>query len=297
MLVDATLYGRAAARAMARAGLAVRLPLGKPDGRLVFVVGCPRSGTTFLAGLLGSQPGAIDLGEVKPVKASIPTLAQLSDEEAAAQLRRALDRVRRLGLVAHLRGVEQTPEVCFVLASALSAYPEARAVHVLRDGRDVACSLIERGWLGAARDGRDDVRQAHGAHARFWVEEERRDEFAAASEATRAAWAWRRHVTAARRVSERTLELRYEALTADPGACAERLARHLDLDASLLEKALTEAHARSVGRWRDELTPEQVADVEREAGPLLRELGYDGASDPGREREPARAHSAHSPSP
>jgi hypothetical protein len=34
-------------------------------------------------------------------------------------------------------------------------------------------------------------------------------------------------------------------------------------------------HSRSVGRWRRDLTAEQVADVEREAGPLLRELGYE----------------------
>jgi hypothetical protein len=33
-------------------------------------------------------------------------------------------------------------------------------------------------------------------------------------------------------------------------------------------------HDRSVGRWRRDLTAEQVADVEREAGALLRELGY-----------------------
>jgi hypothetical protein len=33
-------------------------------------------------------------------------------------------------------------------------------------------------------------------------------------------------------------------------------------------------HTRSIGRWRRDLTSEQVADVEREAGPLLRELGY-----------------------
>jgi hypothetical protein len=30
----------------------------------------------------------------------------------------------------------------------------------------------------------------------------------------------------------------------------------------------------SVGRWRDELSPEQLADVEAEAGGLLAELGY-----------------------
>jgi hypothetical protein len=30
----------------------------------------------------------------------------------------------------------------------------------------------------------------------------------------------------------------------------------------------------SIGRWRKELTPEQLADVEAEAGPLFAELGY-----------------------
>jgi hypothetical protein len=32
--------------------------------------------------------------------------------------------------------------------------------------------------------------------------------------------------------------------------------------------------SRSVGRWRRDLSPEQVADVEHEAGALLLELGY-----------------------
>jgi hypothetical protein len=33
-------------------------------------------------------------------------------------------------------------------------------------------------------------------------------------------------------------------------------------------------HARSIGRWERDLTSAQVDDVEREAGALLRELGY-----------------------
>ena len=195
---SATLYGRAAARLVVRGGREIRLPLGEPCGRHVFVVGCPRSGTTFLAGVLGEQPGLIDLGEASPVKAAIPELAQLSDEDAAARLRLILARVRRLGLVAHLRGVEQTPEMCFVLGPALQAHPEARAVHMLRDGRDVVCSLLERGWLKAARPGRDEVGQPHGAHARFWVEPERREEFTQVTDARRCAWAWRRYVEAVR---------------------------------------------------------------------------------------------------
>ncbi len=153
---------------------------------------------------------------------------------------------------------------------------------MLRDGRDVVCSLLERGWLKASRPGRDEVGQPHGAHARFWVEPERRDEFAAASEAARAAWAWRVHVTAALGAAsknpERTLELRYEKLTTDPGASAERLAHHLELDPQLLAASLAAARDRSVGRWQRDLTPEQLEEVEQEAGPLLRELGYGGST-------------------
>jgi hypothetical protein len=244
------------------------------EERLVFVVGCPRSGTTFLAGSIGSAPGFVDLGEVHPLKAAIPELADLPAEDAARRLRRALETVRRLGLVVGLRGVEQTPELAFVLPAALEAYPQARIVHIVRDGRDVVSSLLERGWLGAGRTGRDDARLAYGAHARFWVEPERREEFERASEARRAAWAWRRYVTAARAVPERTLELRFEALVTDPSAAADALAAHLDAPAAPLAEALAAAHAGPVGRHRTDLSGEQLADVDEEAGPLLRELGY-----------------------
>jgi hypothetical protein len=266
------MYGTAAARVLARG----RKPrLGATDERLVFVVGCPRSGTTFLAGALGTHPGVVDLGEVKPVKAAIADLVALDDERAAARFRRRLERVRRLGLSAHLRGVEQTPETVFVLRAALRAYPAARAIHLVRDGRDVVCSLLEQGWLGAATGG-DDVGQAHGAHARFWVEPDRRQEFEQASETRRAAWAWRAHVTAGRAATdERVLELRYEDLAASPPDAAATLAEHLALDAEALAPALAAVHARSVGRWRRDLGPNQVADVEREAGRLLGQLGYD----------------------
>src|SRR5262245_17130717 len=115
------------------------------EERLVFVVGSPRSGTTFTGGALGSLPGFVDLDEVQPWKAAIPSLVGGDEEEVAARLRSILERVRLLGLARGLRGVEQTPETSFVLAAALHAYPEAVAVHVIRDGRDVATSLLERG--------------------------------------------------------------------------------------------------------------------------------------------------------
>jgi len=264
----AVLYGRSAVR-IARRGRG----RGREE-RLVFVVGSPRSGTTITASLLGSLPGFVDLDEVQPWKAAIPELLDRPEDETARRLRTILERVRRLALAHGLRGVEQTPETSFVLGAALHAYPEAIAVHVIRDGRDVATSLLERGWLSASRSGADDARLAYGSHPRFWVEPERRDEFVSVSDATRAAWAWRRYVTAASSAPERTVELRYEQLVADPAAAATPIANALGVDAELVARRLGQVHDRSAGRWRRDLTAEQLADVEREAGATLVSLGY-----------------------
>jgi Sulfotransferase family len=262
------LYGRSAVR-VARRGR----KLGAEE-RVVLVVGSPRSGTSFTGRALGSLPGFVDLDEVQPWKAAIPALLGLSDEEIAPQLRRILERVRRLGLAGGLRGVEQTPETSFVLAAALRAYPEAVAVHVVRDGRDVATSLLERGWLSAERTGADDARLPFGPYARFWVEPGREDEFTHVSDATRAAWAWRRYVTAAGAVPERTVVVHYEQLVTDPAAAAAPVAARLDVDPGLVTAAFAQAHDTSAGRWRRDLTAEQLADVEREAGDVLAALGY-----------------------
>jgi hypothetical protein len=242
--------------------------------RVVFVVGSPRSGTTFLAGAVGAQPGYVDLGEVKPVKANVDRWMSLSEEEAARELRSILERVRRLAFVRDLRPVEQTPELSFVVGPAVRAYPRSTVLHVVRDGRDVVCSLLAKGWL-RERKGHDDARKPFGVHPRAWVEAERREEFTRAREAARAAWAWRRYVSAARAAApDHTLEVRYEDIAADPEAAATLIAASLETDPQPLGEALAAAHGRSVGRWRRDLTAEQVADIQGEAGMLLRELGY-----------------------
>jgi hypothetical protein len=257
-------YATAGARVAERA-LVQRPRLGREE-RLVFVVGCPRSGTTFLGRAIGGLPGFVDFGEVTPWKAALPS------DPSAEELRRILERIRRIGLAWGLRGVEQTPETAHSLDAALAAYPEALAVHVVRDGRDVVCSLLERGWLNADESGKDDAGLPYGSEPRFWVEPERREEFSQVSDARRCAWAWRRYVTAvqAAAAGDRLLEVRYERLA----GVADRLAEFLGANVTSTHRALDGFRDSSIGRWRRELTPEQVADVEAEAGDLLRELGY-----------------------
>jgi len=266
------LYGESAARVALRA----RVKNGVRDAteRPVFVVGSPRSGTTFMAGCLGQLPGFVDLGEVKPLKYSLRELVDLSEDEAARRLRKTLEQVRLLGLVRRLRAVEQTPETSFALGAVQRAYPQAKVVLMVRDGRDVVCSLLAKRWFSDEPGRVDDVGLPYGAHPRPWVEHGRVEEFKHASEARRAAWAWRSYTNAASAGAPHALQVRYEELAADPAAAASRIAAHIDADVEPLTEALRAMHAESVGRWRRDLTPEQVADVEAEAGPLLRELGY-----------------------
>jgi Sulfotransferase family len=273
LLRSAELQLRATKRILPKAPLS-RERFGRLDNRFVFVVGSPRSGTTFLGSAIGSVPGLLDLGEVEPLKDAIRRIANLDQAQTAAEIRRLLTRSRRLSLVGGIRPVEQTPEMAHILPAVVEAFPEARVVHAVRDGRDVVCSLLERGWLRAEMTGRDYAGPPFGPRARFWVEEERREEFPQVSDARRAAWAWRRYVTAARSSGVPVTEVRYERMVADPEAVGTELAGVLGISAPDMIAALRQAHDRSIGRYARDLTGEELDDVLAEAGDLLEELGY-----------------------
>ena len=271
---NVSLHLRVSKRLVPRRGASFRERFGPLDDRFVFVVGSPRSGTTFVAGAIGAVPGFVDLGEVAPLKAAVPELAALDPPDAARRLRRILSVARRVGLVGAVRPVEQTPEVSHVLRAVRLAYPEAKVVHMLRDGRDVVCSLLDKRWLKPQQATADDAGLAYGSHARFWVEPDRREEFERASDARRAAWVWRSYVCAVRSAGVPLVEVRYERMAESPTDVAVELAGFLDASDSALETTLSEAHRASVGRWRRDLDEDQLADVMAEAGDLLRELGY-----------------------
>ena len=94
-------------------------------------------------------------------------------------------------------------------------------------------------------------------------------------DAKRAAWAWRRYVQAARGLGSRAVEVRYEHLAARPARSRGRAGEpYSACPTNDLAAALAASHGASIGRYADELTEDQLAAVEKEAGPLLRELEY-----------------------
>lgn len=271
-------YLRSSRRSWRVNGVKPMRAVARADEGTVFIVGSPRSGTSFVAEVLGSVPGFADLGELRPLKRVIPELAAQPTALAAERVRRIILTAQRLGLSTGLRGIEQTPESTYLLPALAEAFPQARIIHMVRDGRDVASSLIGLGWVRSSNRV-DEAGQAFGTHARFWVETDRRAEFEQASDATRAAWVWRRYETTAMAnlvaLADQAITVNYENLVQDPQAVAGRLAKFLGTSSTAaVVDAFSATTSRAMGRWRTDLAPDQLRDVIDEAGPLLEELGY-----------------------
>jgi len=140
----------------------------------------------------------------------------------------------------------------------LRIWPEARLVHLVRDGRDVARSCIGMGWAGNVW---------HGAER--WIEAEE---------------LWRGLVP--RIDPARRLDVSYEALIREPEAELRRLCAFLgtDFDPGMLEYWRDSSYERPdpklIGQWRRKLSREELALLEARIGGMLRERGYEESGVP-----------------
>jgi len=256
--------------------------------RPIFVLGAPRSGTSFLGRCVGSLPDVSYHFEPRLTKAVAREVYDGTWSRARAS------RVFRgyyaalLAAAGHggLRFAEKDPENCFIVPFLADAFPDAVFLHVIRDGRDVVVSHAEQPWLAAESAGtgqRGRGGMLWGPQARFWVEAERRREFAEVSHLARCAWMWRRFTSSALEQltslpASRAIELRYEDIMRGPAAAAERVADFLEVTDPAARQALHggfgKARPDSVGRWRATLDETGLADVQKHAGELLSQLGY-----------------------
>lgn len=255
----------------------------------IFIVGAPRSGTTFLGSQLSNLPEVSYHYEPSPTKWAAARIynGEWGYDEGQHFYRSWYGWLMRIHLDGDLVFAEKTPRNCFLVDFLAAAFPRSRFVHIIRDGRDVAVSLAKKPWLRS--DAANELKfepggYRYGPFPRFWVEPERLEEFRSTSDIHRCIWSWRRHVEAAQRDAEalddeRYLEIRYEQLVEKPAEEVHRMLSFLGLSASagvdgLLERVTTEAQRGSVGTWRDELGPGELRAILGEAKPLLRKLGY-----------------------
>lgn len=240
-----------------------------PLERPIFVVGCPRSGTTLVQCILSASSRAFSLPETHFFSGVLPTLGvsaeTVLDPAGVRDVRRALEREAELTLTddfwtglaarggqlsardvfvaivdsfrpeatdATLRAIEKTPRHVLCAETIGTVFPDAVFVNVVRDPIDVASSLLSVPF---------ETSRSVLSHAQRWTES------VGAAESYTAAH------------PGRMLTVVYEHLVAEPDAHVRRLADFVDLsfERAMLDEFGREA-ARNVGRgeaWKRDITP------------------------------------------
>jgi len=265
------------------------------DDSCILIGGCGRSGTTVLREMLSRHPN-IACGPESTILCDIPNpkrLAvawELDEAEIRGRLRSSGSAVkfaewffrRYAATQGKPRWADKTPRNVRVAARLLTQFPNSRFIHVVRDGRDVACSLrnhpvetIRRGRVVPARNTRR-IREV--------------------------SWRWLLDAGAgaALRGHPRVMEVRYEQLVSQPEETLRALCAFIGeaYDPAMADPARSgkdgqravpdlgdgrfannrrageRVHTASIGRWRRDMTPEERKDFHRIAGSLLIALGY-----------------------
>ena len=252
--------------------------------------GCGRSGTTLLRMMLDSHRRICCGPESSLFRRRAVDTRWLADRfgfghsEVRALFDEAASRPAFIEAFAELcmrkagkaRWAEKTPRNISRIAWIFRCFPQARFVHVLRDGRDVACSLrthprhkVVEGKLVPT-----GIRRPIAGCARRWVRD---------IECSRRWWG-----------DPRFLTVRYEDLVLDPRPALERvmalvgegwdeaMLAHAAADSPFRDatrfaqnpEALGAVSTASLGRWQRDLDARDRRIFKRIAGPLLVELGY-----------------------
>ena len=161
---------------------------------------------------------------------------------------------------------DKTPRHVLHISWFAEAFPNAKFVHVTRDGRDVAISLLKAGWVSSF------LQAAH-----HWQE---RVEIGISAGSALG--------------KDRYYELHYEQLVMTPEETLKNLCNWLELeytpqmlqqhesantqisrDWHLHEMVAKPVDSSRVQAWKQKLSRREVADFEGVAGDLLKKLGYE----------------------
>jgi hypothetical protein len=268
----------------------------------VFVLGCPRSGTTLLYHmLLSSGDFAVYRAETHIFNLVAPHFGNLANLSVRTRMidawvktdyfartglapeplrNRVLDECRSPGdflrivmeSIAAAQGVsrwsECTPEHLLYIRKIKRSIPEAKIIHIIRDGRDVAASLDKQGWI---RPLPSDENKSLLVAGLYWE------------------WIVKRGRRLGAAVAPDYIEVRFEDLISRSHDTLAKLSRFIDhqLDFDEIKArgigsvrepntsfpGSSESAFNPVERWR-ERSQSEIRALESLIGRSLRELGY-----------------------
>lgn len=257
-----------------------------PAGPPIFLVGAERSGTTLLRLMLDHHPQIAFQFEFELAVDDVsddgrwPTLAQflrkmrkdrvfLASKYAVdhslgypelvcsfLEQKRLRDRKPLVGATVH-RNFHRLTHI----------WPDARFLHICRDGRDVARSCVAMGWAGNM-----------WTAVQRWVEAES---------------LWNRMKATV--PSERRFEVHYEQLVGDPKRLLQEICAFLGVpfDPAMFDYTRTSTYEypdpKLASQWRHTLSQREIRLVEARAAELLMERGYELSGLPRLEISPPEA--------
>lgn len=275
---------------------------GRGSDRPIFIVACPRSGTTLLQLMLHAHPRIAippenrffldvyrerpSFGDLRSPKAREAVANRILQWERFADLKVSPEHIREqirqgpptigsaLGIVFREyaaqydkpRWGDKRPAYLYHLPTVLALFPDAQIIHIVRDGRDCVASIQSMSWWQTGKVG--------------------------------AVTAWLQSMDLARRARRRLradqfYELKYERLVAEPRKELEALCDYLgeEFAEEMLEPhrvagaAVPEYkvwHARthgsidssSINTWAERLEPWQIGALEMFGARALRRFDY-----------------------
>ena len=191
------------------------------------------------------------------------------------QLRTAFGRILTPGRPRLVLKITGWPRIGFLR----QVFPDARFLHIVRDGRAVASSMLAvpfwKGWEGPERWGFGPL---SAEHQQIWERYDRSFHALAALE-------WNLLLDAMKQASgglaaDHFMEVRYEDVCADTSAAMQDIARFAGIDwLPGFERALAAHTVESANdKWRQDLTAEQQRIISEIEQPWLAHYGYAAAA-------------------
>jgi len=288
---------------------------GRKVRQPVFIIGAPHSGADLLARALKQSPGFhVTIGQQSVLSvvyafARNPSIPRDRGEAAATVLRdafaqawqvtshgclacspacRETGRVDGAATCIEERDINRygdaTPDLMYCAESVIDAFPDARIVQIIRDGRDVVAAMLgDPALLSFFRRGLASP-ETEVPNPFFGIETEQDlAAWATLSPAGKCAMRWRGSVRKMARLrttldAEQLTTLRYEQLVRHPGTATAALTEFMGAPMSAVRPRdagrLGGPPPVEPGGWRRLLSAAQVAEVEKIAGPELRRIGY-----------------------